>query len=338
MCAWRLGWSVVVVGENGSPWAASLGAGAGRRRAVGRPARRTLPAQLHLARQRSPPRRRAPWAQQPARPSCLTPPAHRRPTPHTNTHAHCRAVRVPGRHRPPLPAPAARGGPRHRRPLPHRRLAPPRGPGGGRGQRDRGGGKCVCGGWFTSCCVCMCICVREKGREREYVCAWWWRWGETSPPHTHTPPPPPDPPLPLAQINSYLHLNGQNRLRQRTYSVGHHVRYGYRFLPIVRHPSQSRWGWGGGVGGGWQGGVLPGGGSRGGVWWGGGGVCAWVVDWRAVCASGLRAVGLREGFSGPGQGREAGSGNTPTALEGRTPTGAQPLKAQTHAHNLAPTH
>ena len=45
---------------------------------------------------------------------------------------------------------------------------------------------------------------------------------------------------PGAQINSYLHLNGQNRLRQRTYSVGHHVRYGFRFEPIVRHPSQSR--------------------------------------------------------------------------------------------------
>ena len=42
------------------------------------------------------------------------------------------------------------------------------------------------------------------------------------------------------QINGYLGLNGQNRMRQRTYLVGHHVRYGYRFQPIVRHPSQSR--------------------------------------------------------------------------------------------------
>ena len=44
------------------------------------------------------------------------------------------------------------------------------------------------------------------------------------------------------QVNGYLGLNGQNRMRQRTYLVGHHVRYGYRFQPIVRHPSQSRYG------------------------------------------------------------------------------------------------
>ena len=54
------------------------------------------------------------------------------------------------------------------------------------------------------------------------------------------------------QINAYLHVNGQNRLRQRTYTVDHHVRYGYDFQPIIRHPADSRcaggrW-WGAGCG------------------------------------------------------------------------------------------
>jgi hypothetical protein len=42
------------------------------------------------------------------------------------------------------------------------------------------------------------------------------------------------------QINAYMNSNSQNRLRQRTYSVMNHVKYGYRFMAIVRHPSQSR--------------------------------------------------------------------------------------------------
>lgn len=41
-------------------------------------------------------------------------------------------------------------------------------------------------------------------------------------------------------INGYLHMNGQNRLRQRTYTVHNHVRYGYRFQNIVKHPAESR--------------------------------------------------------------------------------------------------
>ncbi len=48
-------------------------------------------------------------------------------------------------------------------------------------------------------------------------------------------------PLPAPQINCYLHVNGQNRLRQRTYTVHNHVRYGYRFQNIVKHPAESRW-------------------------------------------------------------------------------------------------
>lgn len=41
-------------------------------------------------------------------------------------------------------------------------------------------------------------------------------------------------------INCYLHVNGQNRLRQRTYTVHNHVRYGFRFQNIVKHPAESR--------------------------------------------------------------------------------------------------
>lgn len=44
----------------------------------------------------------------------------------------------------------------------------------------------------------------------------------------------------VLQINAYLHVTGQNRLRQRTYTVHNHVRYGYRFAPIVKHPAESR--------------------------------------------------------------------------------------------------
>lgn len=47
-------------------------------------------------------------------------------------------------------------------------------------------------------------------------------------------------PFPLFQINCYLHVNGQNRLRQRTYTVHNHVRYGFRFQNIVKHPAESR--------------------------------------------------------------------------------------------------
>ncbi|EFN59959.1 hypothetical protein CHLNCDRAFT_133057 [Chlorella variabilis] len=41
-------------------------------------------------------------------------------------------------------------------------------------------------------------------------------------------------------INAYLHVNGQNRLRQRTYTVHNHVRYGYHFQNIVKHPAEDR--------------------------------------------------------------------------------------------------
>lgn len=46
-------------------------------------------------------------------------------------------------------------------------------------------------------------------------------------------------------MNAYLHVTGQNRLRQRTYTVHNHVKYGCRFKNIVKHPADSRWvgGW-----------------------------------------------------------------------------------------------
>jgi hypothetical protein len=37
-----------------------------------------------------------------------------------------------------------------------------------------------------------------------------------------------------------MNVNNNNVLRQRTYSVNHHVRFGCGFVPIVKHPSQSR--------------------------------------------------------------------------------------------------
>lgn len=45
----------------------------------------------------------------------------------------------------------------------------------------------------------------------------------------------------IVVVNGYMLVNSQNRLRQRTYHVGTHVRFGYRFAPIVKHPQQSRW-------------------------------------------------------------------------------------------------
>ena len=41
-------------------------------------------------------------------------------------------------------------------------------------------------------------------------------------------------------INAYKFQNGNNMLRQRTYRVGSHVKYGYGFVPMVKHPSLSR--------------------------------------------------------------------------------------------------
>lgn len=35
-------------------------------------------------------------------------------------------------------------------------------------------------------------------------------------------------------------MSSQNRVRQRTYVVGHHVRPGFRFVPIVKHPAHTR--------------------------------------------------------------------------------------------------
>ena len=43
------------------------------------------------------------------------------------------------------------------------------------------------------------------------------------------------------QLQGYLHQNGQNRMRSRTYRVGSHVRYGFTFAPAVRPPLESRW-------------------------------------------------------------------------------------------------
>ena len=40
-------------------------------------------------------------------------------------------------------------------------------------------------------------------------------------------------------INAYKFTNGQNMLRQRTYNIRNHVKYGYRFMPIVKHPMMS---------------------------------------------------------------------------------------------------
>ncbi|KAL4429159.1 hypothetical protein ABPG77_010138, partial [Micractinium sp. CCAP 211/92] len=37
-------------------------------------------------------------------------------------------------------------------------------------------------------------------------------------------------------LQGYLHQTGQNRMRQRTFRVGSHVRYGFRFAPVVKHP------------------------------------------------------------------------------------------------------
>lgn len=40
-------------------------------------------------------------------------------------------------------------------------------------------------------------------------------------------------------INAYKFTNGQNMLRQRTYNIRNHVKYGYKFVPIVKHPLMS---------------------------------------------------------------------------------------------------
>lgn len=40
-------------------------------------------------------------------------------------------------------------------------------------------------------------------------------------------------------INAYKFTNGQNMLRQRTYNIRNHVKYGYRFTPMVKHPLRS---------------------------------------------------------------------------------------------------
>jgi hypothetical protein len=41
-------------------------------------------------------------------------------------------------------------------------------------------------------------------------------------------------------VNGYMNYDNSNVLRQRTYTVDHHVKYGYGFVPIVRHPALSR--------------------------------------------------------------------------------------------------
>lgn len=42
------------------------------------------------------------------------------------------------------------------------------------------------------------------------------------------------------QLQSYLHVSGKNRMRQRTYRVNAHVRYGFTFSPTVRAPAECR--------------------------------------------------------------------------------------------------
>lgn len=49
------------------------------------------------------------------------------------------------------------------------------------------------------------------------------------------------PPPAFLQLQGYLHQNGQNRMRSRTYRVGSRVRYGFTFAPAVRPPLESRW-------------------------------------------------------------------------------------------------
>ncbi|KAL4443440.1 hypothetical protein ABPG75_011177 [Micractinium tetrahymenae] len=41
-------------------------------------------------------------------------------------------------------------------------------------------------------------------------------------------------------LQGYLHQTGTNRMRQRTFRVGSHVRYGFRFAPAVKHPAECR--------------------------------------------------------------------------------------------------
>lgn len=41
-------------------------------------------------------------------------------------------------------------------------------------------------------------------------------------------------------VSGSILLESQNRVRQRTYVVGHHVRPGFRFVPIVKHPALTR--------------------------------------------------------------------------------------------------
>jgi len=44
----------------------------------------------------------------------------------------------------------------------------------------------------------------------------------------------------LPQLQCYLYQTSQNRMRQRTYRVGSHVRYGFNFASCVRPPVESR--------------------------------------------------------------------------------------------------
>ena len=46
--------------------------------------------------------------------------------------------------------------------------------------------------------------------------------------------------LTITQINAYMNVNNNNVLRQRSYQVNHHIRFGYGFKPIVRSPSEVR--------------------------------------------------------------------------------------------------
>ncbi len=73
------------------------------------------------------------------------------------------------------------------------------------------------------------------------------RRGLTATPHARLWPAPPaldrfNPiTLPLHQMNGYRTRSTDNVLRQRTYNVGQHVRWGHRFVPIVRPPGFSGW-------------------------------------------------------------------------------------------------
>ena len=43
----------------------------------------------------------------------------------------------------------------------------------------------------------------------------------------------------VVQIIGYIHLRNQNIMRQRTYNIARHLKWGYKFDPMVKHPAKS---------------------------------------------------------------------------------------------------